>query len=40
MASGVGAWWSNTWWGKRSDAISVTLTIVILAFSFWKAFFP
>jgi hypothetical protein len=40
MGSRIGPWWSNTWWGKRSDAINVTVTIVILAFCLWKAFFP
>ena len=40
MPSRIGPWWSNTWWGKRKDAISVAITLIILAFCVWKAFFP
>jgi len=40
MASRVGPWWSNTWWGKRKDAVSIITVLVILAFCLWKAYFP
>lgn len=40
MALRVGTWWSNTWWGKRTDAINITLVIAILTFCMYKAYFP
>jgi len=34
----VGPWWSKTWWGRRHDAINVSLLIALLLFLLWKSF--
>jgi hypothetical protein len=39
MASKVGPWFSNTWWGKRHFKINVSLVIALLLFLWWKSFF-
>jgi len=40
MRPGVGPWWSKTWWGRRTDAINITIVVVILLFCLWKAIYP
>lgn len=39
MASKVGPWFGNTWWGKRHFRINVSLVIALLLFLLWKSFF-
>jgi Flp pilus assembly protein protease CpaA len=40
MAFQVGPWWWNTWWGKRTAAINVTIVVAILVFVMWTALEP
>lgn len=39
MASKVGPWLSNAWWGKRHFRINISLVIGVLLFLLWKSFF-
>lgn len=39
MASKVGPWFSNTQWGKRQAAISVSLVVGLLLLMLWKSLF-
>jgi hypothetical protein len=32
-----GPWWSNTWWGKRTTAVNVSIAVILLLFMLWKA---
>jgi hypothetical protein len=38
MASKIGPWFSNTQWGKRHAAVSVSLVVALLLFILWKSF--
>jgi hypothetical protein len=40
MASKHGPWWSNTWWGKRTATVNVSIAVALLLFMLWKALFP
>jgi len=39
MATGIGPWGSNTWWGKRTAAINVAIVVAVLLFLAWRTFF-
>ena len=39
MTSKHGPWWSNTWWGKRTAAVNVSIAVALLLFMLWKALF-
>jgi hypothetical protein len=39
VASKIGPWFGNTWWGKRHFKINVSLVIALLLFLLWKSFF-
>jgi hypothetical protein len=36
--SKIGPWFSNTWWGKRSDRVNIAFVIAMLCFMLWKSF--
>jgi hypothetical protein len=40
MASKDGPWWANTWWGKRTTTINISIAIALLLFMLWKTLFP
>lgn len=39
MTSKHGPWWSNTWWGKRTATVNVSIAVALLLFMLWKALF-
>jgi F0F1-type ATP synthase membrane subunit a len=39
MPSKLGPWFSDTWWGKRTAKINVTLTMAAILFLLWKSLF-
>jgi hypothetical protein len=40
MDEGRGPWWANTWWGKRTVVVNISIVVLLLLFLAWKAFFP
>ncbi len=32
--------WSNTWWGKRTTVINITIVVAVLLFCLWKTLVP
>ena len=32
-----GPWFSNTWWGKRTTAVNITIVVALLLFMLWKS---
>ena len=40
MASKHGPWWADTWWGKRTTAVNVSIVVALLVLILWKALVP
>jgi hypothetical protein len=40
MASKQGPLWTNTWWGKRTTIVNVSIVGVLLLLMFWTALIP
>jgi hypothetical protein len=40
MAHEHGPWWANTWWGKRTTAVNVSVVVVLLLIMLWLAWKP
>ena len=32
--------WSNTWWGRRTAIVNISIAVLLLLFVLWKALSP
>jgi hypothetical protein len=39
MAEVRGPWWRNTWWGKRTAAMNLSIVVIVLLILLWKTLF-
>lgn len=39
MAEVRGPWWRNTWWGKRTAAMNLSIIVIVLLILLWKTLF-
>jgi hypothetical protein len=40
VASKHDHWWANTWWGKRTAIVNISIAVVLFLFMLWKALIP
>jgi hypothetical protein len=36
MANKQGPWWTNTWWGKKTATVNLSLVALLLLILVWK----
>lgn len=39
MAEVRGPWWRNTWWGKTTAAVNLSIVVILLLILLWKTLF-
>ena len=37
MGDRRGPWWANTWWGRRTTVLNLSILVVLFLFLLWKA---
>lgn len=40
MAEVRGPWWRNTWWGRRTAAVNLSIVVIVLLILLWKTLVP